>query len=792
MSVHSTAEPDLLAAPGGDTRPRRAGTAVVLILLAALAVLGTLAQLVFAPPAARGADAPAKEFSAARAERHLEQIAKRPHPLGTADNERVRDYLVTTARTLGARVTVESGAVVRPDWGNPFPAGDAHNVVAKVPGTAPQTSGGKALLLVAHYDSVPTGPGAADNGAAVAAMLEAMRALKESGGVRNDVVFLFTDGEELGALGAEMFVRKHGVDGYGAVLNWEARGSSGPVMMFETSTGNGPLINAFAGASSRPVANSLAYEVYRRMPNGSDFTVFRDAGAAGLNAAFLHGFHDYHSVHDDTERLSADSMQHHGETILGLTRDLGSTDLRDVRGDDAVYFDLFARVLVHYPGSWALPLALLTLAALGTVAFLGARRATLRISGVLASAGAGLAAVVIALLLSFGLWQATAALRPELAALPLSEPYERSFFAAGFLVIAAAALLAAARTVRGRRPAELLAGALLLIAVLLSVVVLTVPGASYLLQWPLLAGVPALWWACRRGEDTGAGAWQGVALASLPPAVALVLFVPLVDSLLVALGIPLAAVAVAVAAIGGALLLPLLARLPRPGLSSAGAAVVAVALVGTGILRSDFSPAQPRPNALVYVQDMSEDATTWISADPEPDAWTEKVFGDDPERGSAADYFPEHDKQDVMRAKAPDLRLPAPRVRVTGDATKNGTRTLRFSVRSQRDAWRLQVRLPQRPVRACTLAGVRMDAETLAKDVEDKSIVFQYTGAKKAIELSCEIPAGTRLRVDVTDYTLGLPPAARAVVGPRPAGTMPVSFGFAPDDSAVVRRITSL
>ncbi|SEG14432.1 Peptidase family M28 [Nonomuraea solani] len=766
------------AAPG--PAPHRALLAAV---GAGLALLGVLALLAFAPPAARGTDAPAAEFSAARAAAHLGQIAQRPHPLGTPDNARVRAYLVDTARALGAEVSVQSGDVVRPAWGNPFPAATAHNVIAKVRGSAPAGGGGKALLLVSHYDSVPTGPGAADDGAAVAAMLETMRALKASGGVRNDVVFLFTDGEELGALGAELFAQKSGLDGFGAVLNWEARGSGGPVMVFETNTGNAPLIDAFAGASGRPVANSLAYEVYKRMPNGSDFTVFRDRGAVGLNAAFLHGFHDYHSPHDDLARLSRDSVQHHGDSMLGLVRGLGDLDLRTLRSDeDAVYFDLFARVLVHYPAGWALPLAVVTVLGLVALLYLGFRAGELRVAGVLVTAGTGFGAVLVAAIGTFGLWQVVMVARPELAALPLAEPYERGLFVAAFLVLTAAVFLGAAWLLRRRRPAELVGGGLVLGAVLLSASVILLPGASYLFQWPVLAGLPALWWGTR----------SKVPLTAAAPAVAVVLFAPLVDGLLIALGIPLAAVAMVLAGIGGALLLPLLMRLARP-MVVAAAAALALVTAGAGTLLSGFDAEHPRPNSLVYVRDLSKGTTMWMSGDPEPDTWTGRVLGQNPDRGPAADYYPQRGAEPVLWAKAPPLDLPAPAVTTLDDATAGDTRRVRFKVASQRAAWRLQIRLPRAPLKSCVVAGVRMDGPALDKQGEGaEGVVFHFTGSVSGVEIGCETKAGSPLAVDVADYTIGLPDQVAALVGPRPAGTVPVSFGFAPDEAAVVRQIKTL
>jgi len=51
------------------------------------------------------------------------------------------------------------------------------------------------------------GPGAADDGAAVAAVLETVRALRTQAPLRNDLVVLLIDGEENGLLGAQAVVR---------------------------------------------------------------------------------------------------------------------------------------------------------------------------------------------------------------------------------------------------------------------------------------------------------------------------------------------------------------------------------------------------------------------------------------------------------------------------------------------------------------------------------------------------------------------------------------------------------
>ena len=769
----------MTAAPDVPTGPRPPVVAVV--LLAVLVALGALSLLAFRPPSVAPADVPSTEFSAARVDGDLREIARRPHPLGTEDNARVRDHVVAAARAAGAEVRVEVGDVVLADPGKAARVAVARNVVATVPGKEPGLSGGRALLLVSHYDSVPTGPGAADDGAAVASMLEAIRVLKASGGVRNDVVFLFTDGEELGSLGARAFVRRHGVGEFGAVLNWEARGSRGPVVMFETSTANAGLVDAFAGASSRPIANSLAYEVYRRMPNYTDFTVFRDAGATGLNAAFIEGLHDYHSPNDGVDVLDRDTVQHHGESMTGLIAALGERDLRQLDSRTAVYFDVFGRVLVHYPAWVALVLAAITVVALVVLVVAGVRGGRLRVGGAAVVAGTAFGAVVVTAGLCFGLWWLITLVRPGLAALPLSEPYDRGWFLAAFTAVAVIGLLVVSKLLRGRSSAEVVSGGLLLVAVLLVAVAITVPGATYLFQWPLLAGLPALWWAVRR--DTA-----GLPLAALSPAVTVVLFAPVVSTLTVALGIKLVGVAMALVVLAGVVVLPLLAALPWPGFLAATASVVALALFTTSALVSGFDEHEPRPDGLLYLRDASTGRSAWLTGDAEPDDWTSRVMGTRPERVSLAREFPLL-RDPVLRAAAPDLALAEPTATTLADTTADGVRSLRFRVDSPRRGWRIQVSLPRDVVRACVVAGQRVES---AANTVPANLVFEFYGADGGAELTCEVPAGAEVPVEVADFSLGLPEEVEALVGPRPAGIIQVPSGYRPVDAAIVRQVVRL
>ena len=84
------------------TRRRIASTVVALFVLCAL-----LVRRAALPPAPIPASAPATEFSAERAMAHVREIAQRPHATGSADNVRVREYVVAQLRALGLEPQVQ-------------------------------------------------------------------------------------------------------------------------------------------------------------------------------------------------------------------------------------------------------------------------------------------------------------------------------------------------------------------------------------------------------------------------------------------------------------------------------------------------------------------------------------------------------------------------------------------------------------------------------------------------------------------------------------------------------------
>jgi len=306
-----------------------------------------------------------------------------PHPVGSEAHERVRERILAELREIGLEPQVEEGLGVsrgrrrirrpREVWIGASPAAIAltKNVVGRIPGTEPT----KAILLCAHYDSVPAGPGAGDDGSGVATLLEVARALKAGPAPRRPVILLLDDAEECGMLGAEAYVAAHKVEEeVEAVVNCDARGTDGPAYLFETSPGNADLVRLYARSVERPCATSAAYEVYKRMPNDTDLTVFKGVGLAGLNFAFIGGGRRYHTPRDDLAHLSAASLQHEGDQVLGVARALASAEFRAESDGDLVYSDVLGLGLMRWPEPWSLPASIAILLATLAVALADLRR----------------------------------------------------------------------------------------------------------------------------------------------------------------------------------------------------------------------------------------------------------------------------------------------------------------------------------------------------------------------------------------------------------------------------------
>jgi len=312
------------------------------LLILILAALAGKSFLISVPPV-RSHNAPG-QFDAVRAKARLAFILgdQRPHPADSDADDDVRARLVSTLDGMGLK------PIVRDQFAcNDFQKARliactrVRNVIATL---GPST--GKALLLSAHYDSVPVGPGASDDGIGVATLLEVGAILKDRP-LKRPVMLLFNEGEELGLVGARAFLADPLSRNVDSLLNFEARGVTGPVTMFETNQPNSPAIATYADSVRRPFASSLSTDVARLIPNDTDVTTYKERGWLTLNSAITGNETHYHSPADDLASLDTKSLQNMGDEGLALANRL-SAGAPQADGN-RIFFDLLGREFIQIP-----------------------------------------------------------------------------------------------------------------------------------------------------------------------------------------------------------------------------------------------------------------------------------------------------------------------------------------------------------------------------------------------------------------------------------------------------------
>ncbi|UVI29245.1 M20/M25/M40 family metallo-hydrolase [Paenibacillus spongiae] len=282
---------------------------------------------------------------------NLKAMTVAPHPAGSKELDEVRNYILTQTRNMGLEATIDQETYTAADistvnreqaggqkrerivpMNSPSGESAGNNHIGVVPENlddlvlnniwvkldAPDTDRG--ILMMAHYDSEENALGAADDMVSVCALIEALREQARNPDLKNDLYFLFTDGEEEIALGAKAFVKSHPeLQGkINLVLNFDARGNRGGLLMFETSTPNLDLLRHFQSASSHPISFSFLTGLYRKMPNGTDLTTFLDAGYPGLNFAVAGGVEHYHQPTDSFENLNRGTAYNFLQTVLEM------------------------------------------------------------------------------------------------------------------------------------------------------------------------------------------------------------------------------------------------------------------------------------------------------------------------------------------------------------------------------------------------------------------------------------------------------------------------------------------
>jgi len=639
------------------------------------------------------ATAPDTVFSSARAMAHVHRIAAEAHPPGSPAHAGVREYLLEELRRLGHEPSVQTATSIT-RGGASLTAATVRNVLARIPGSDP---GDRAVLVTAHYDGREISRGAADDGSGLAAILESLRALAAGPGLRNDLIVLFTDAEEIGLLGARAFVDEHPwMQDVAVVLAFEMRGGGGASMMFETGAANGWVIEALREADPYPSANSVAYEIYQRMPNDTDFTPFKEAGKQGLNFAGIGRPHVYHQAYDAPENLSEATLQHHGTHALAMLRHFGDAGLMAVNAPDVSYISIRYVGLVTYGGLWIWVLGLAAVA-LWTVAFLVAKRGGSHPGRILLGCVASLVCLGVAAVAANQLFRWRLGAHVEVGALHAGAFHSEGWYVLAIVAFTFALVAAALPLIRRWCSAsELTLGALFVPTLLAALTTVMFPMAAVNFQWPVLAGCIGAFAVAGLPAEGGMGIlrWLVALLATLPVVAVLV---PLTESVWLAMGLALAPAIVMLAWLVCVLILPALevVREPNGWWAPVAGLVLAGAFLAVGMSTATPSATRPAPSTLVYALDRESGSANW-GTDPTRDAsdpgvaWAAAAvgaFGDVVQSDLTTQGIP------YAFAAADPVDLPPPTVALVSDTTV-ADGVVRVSVSSQIGAEMLLLRLP--------------------------------------------------------------------------------------------------
>ncbi|ANB15081.1 Pff1p [Sugiyamaella lignohabitans] len=294
---------------------------------------------------------------------NLQVISRDFHPYGSHANDRVHDYILKEVETIVSESVFSDITIDAAPQKIMFAQGDvfdknapqgkltyyeSNNVLVKVPGSDPAL---KAVLLSAHYDSVPTGHGTTDDGVGVASMIGVLRYILDNRNITTQprtLIFNFNNNEEFGLLGAEAFVRHPWYDEVESFLNLEGAGSGGRPVLFRTTDYG---VAKHYTAASAPHGNSIPQETFDQglVHSETDFSVYKRHGLRGLDIAFYRPRSLYHTNRDSIQYMSLESVSHMLTNAIDVTLSLAGAESY---GDDtklAVFFDILGLWFVAVP-----------------------------------------------------------------------------------------------------------------------------------------------------------------------------------------------------------------------------------------------------------------------------------------------------------------------------------------------------------------------------------------------------------------------------------------------------------
>tara|TARA_R110000850_G_scaffold271031_2_gene404918 strand:+ start:314992 stop:317364 length:2373 start_codon:yes stop_codon:yes gene_type:complete len=744
-------------------------------------IVATLVYLSFKtlmPATITDASTPETGFSSERALTQLKVISEKPHYIGSIAHAEVREYLVSQLELMGLEPHVQEGFTLNKNW---RVLAKPKNILARIPGSGQ----GKALMLLAHYDSAPHSKsyGASDAGSGVVAILEGVRAYLASGQIpENDIIILFSDAEEIGLMGAKLFVEEHPwVNDVGVVVNFEARGSGGPSnMILETNQGNATLVREFVKANpSHPVASSLMYSVYKMLPNDTDSTIFRElADIDSYFFAFIDDHFDYHTANDTYENLDRNTLEHQGSYVMAILNHFTSSDLTNLKADeDYIYFNVPFLKMVTYPFSWIVPMLILGWVLFVAFVLYGISRQTLNRSEILKGFVPFLLALVVSGLLAFFGWKLLLKMYTGYGEILHGFTYNGHLYIAAFTTTTLATAFFFYRRFHHRgAPANLVVAPLFFWLIISTVISVYLRGGAFFII-PVYFSLLMLFVLIRFSRPPA----LVFLFLSVP---AIFILAPLIQFFPVGLGLKMLVAGAVLTVLLFGLLLPLLASFRKKRTFAILFLITGLVFFVMAHLKSDFTEDRHKPNSLVYYQDADTGESYWVTYDKVLDGWTKNYLGEAPVDATTVIQNVSGSKYGTgfsFAASGPQKAIPVSEIQLVKDSIQGNMRVVSLLITPQRTVNMITLFADREAVfKDFTVNGLDVPKNESSGNAFEKRrnnlLLSYYVSDKDSLEISYTIPYDSEIILTLQESSLDLLEHSTFTIPERSQSEIPKPF----------------
>ncbi|MCF6129675.1 M20/M25/M40 family metallo-hydrolase [Flavobacterium sp. AS60] len=728
-------------------------------------------------------EAPLSEFSTKRALSIVKEISKKPHFVGSKNHEVVGNYLQKELQNLGLETSVQEGFTMT-EKGTLV---KSKNIIATIKGS----KNTKALLLLSHYDSAPHSysKGASDDASGIATILESIRAfLHNKTPHKNDIIILFTDAEELGLNGAALFVTQHKLaKEVGLVLNFEARGSSGPsYMLMETNDGNAKMVDAFkAGNASYPVSNSLMYSIYKMLPNDTDLTVFREEGKIqGFNFAFIDSHFNYHTAQDKYDNLDPKTLAHQGSYLFPLLNHFSNVDLTDFNSpDNKIYFNVpFS--FMSYPFGWIFPMLIVAFGLFLLFVFVGLGKRAMRLDEIIKGFLPLLGSLTAAGLVTYVGWKLLLNFYPQYNDILQGFTYNGHDYIYAFISFTIAICFLFYQNNGKRNPEMGQMVAPLFVWLLINLgIALKLQGAGFLII-PVIASSLMLGFFVLTQKSN----WVLNCLLAIPT---LIILAPFIQMFPIGLGLKILVGSSVLTVLSFTLLLPIFGSFVKKEIWAVIFILISIGFFIKAHQASDYTNDKAKPNSLVYVLNADINKANWATYDANLDEWTKIYLGEKPKAATALNsnkLYSKYGSQYTFMADAPLKDFAKPTIEFLRDTVKGNQHLYRIKITPNRGVNRYDI-FVNNNIQINNLKANGVQSIDFKSNIASKTsgkLLTYYVVDNLPLVLEFSISDSQKLDLDLVESSFDLLANRLLKMSQRKPGMIPTPFVL--NDAVIIKQ----